>query len=44
MMMRCSFVMAVTTATTLTAIRYPVVAEYDRTDIVYVKSMATIEI
>ena len=44
MMMRCSFVMAVTTATTLTAIRYPIIAEYDCEDIVKVKSMATIEI
>ena len=44
MMMRCSFVMAVTTATTLTAIRYPIIAEYDREDIVKVKSVVTFEI
>ena len=44
MMMRCSFVMAVTTATTLTAIRYLIIAEYDRKDIVNVKITVTFEI
>ena len=42
--MRCSFAMAVTTATTLTAIRYLIVAEYDCEDIVKVKSTVTFEI